>query len=318
VITAAPQIAAVVAATSPVPTTVAWSYDDPSSGLSDGSSIVSYDLRWAPRGTSDWTTPTSWTGVAQPSASMAIAPGTGVCFSSRARDEAGNTSPWSPVVCRYVDGAAPRFGVQRGSDAYPAALSSVPSFSASATDDTAVASYDVERSVAAPGRPLGAWTRVVDAGSLGQASGPAEGPGQETCFRARARDSAGNVSAWTSPSCTTTPVDDRAMVMAGHHASARSAGAIGRTLTKIWGRRSSVALRGQRGTAVAIWIRRAPGLGTARVYAAGRLVGRIRFAAPSGRRALVLFLVPGGFVGAVKVAPRTSAPIYLDAIAVAR
>ena len=61
------------------------------------------------------------------------------------------------------------------------------------------------------------------------------------CFEVRARDAAGNVGAWSTPRCVTTPTDDRAMATSGNWQRAVSAGYLGGTYTSTTQANASLA-----------------------------------------------------------------------------
>lgn len=70
-------------------------------GARDDFEVASYDVgvRSAARGQDLGSWQTRWTGTRRTSVSMQAGPGTERCFRFRARDVAGNTSPWSPARC---------------------------------------------------------------------------------------------------------------------------------------------------------------------------------------------------------------------------
>lgn len=313
-----PSIPAAVASTTTRSVALTWTYADPSSGLPGAESIASYDVRRGDRTATSWTAPTPWQGLPNGSVTASIEPGSGACFSSRARDAAGNTSAWSGPVCQYVDGVAPRITSTAGSVAYPTVLRANVSHNAEATDNERVVSYDVEMALAPRNSRLGAWTRVVNARPSARFTTGAQQPGSAICMRSRARDAAGNLSAWSSARCTTAPVDDREFAKTGRTQSVTASGGIGGGYLRLVKKGSTATLSAQTGRTVGVWIRRGPKLGKADVYAGLRRIGRINFRSPITRNALVLLPVAGGFSGNVKLVSLGRTPAHIDGIVVVR
>ena len=109
------------------------------------------------------------------------------------------------VAAAILDGGAPVFTMTRPASpntrVFPVRWSARDVWSG-------VSGYDVRvRSAKLAGR-FGAWrgwtngTSATSRRFIGQ-------PGQTYCFSGRARDTFGNVSGWSAPLCTATPVDDR-------------------------------------------------------------------------------------------------------------
>jgi hypothetical protein len=85
------------------PTTLAPSAPVSWSGSDAGSGVASYDVAYrtatATRGFQGWVQPPAWQGLTTTGFSAGISPGTTLCFLVRARDNAGNVSPWSASRC---------------------------------------------------------------------------------------------------------------------------------------------------------------------------------------------------------------------------
>jgi hypothetical protein len=88
---------------------------------------------------------------------------------------------------------------------------------AAAADLGGVASVDLRLSRGAQGKPLSSWTSPTGWTGKPAGFGPtmAASPGWTYCFSMRARDVAGNQSAWSAPACTVLPTDDRALARQG-------------------------------------------------------------------------------------------------------
>ncbi len=306
-LTSAPSIPAQVASTTSKSVALTWTWNGG----------VSYDVRRGDRTATTWTYPSAWQGLSSGSVSDTIAPGTGACFAARARNARGTASEWSAPVCQYVDGVVPTFSSVTGTVRFPDIPSMPVTFRAVASDDHGVASYDVESRRAAPGGSLGSWSRVVSAGSEARWTTSKLSPGSEVCFRARARDAAGNTTAWTTARCSSLPVDETGFsTLKTRYAYGKSTLAIGGGYLSMWGNEAGAVLRGQRGRGVVIWALRGPGQGKADVYVGSRLLGRFDFNATTKRRDRVLFSTSTPFSGDVRVIVRTAAGVRLDAISI--
>lgn len=80
-----------------------WSATDPVVPLAATSGVAAYDVRYrtatATRGWSGYLYPAAWKATTATHGSVSLAPGTEYCFSVRARDRAGNVSPWTADRC---------------------------------------------------------------------------------------------------------------------------------------------------------------------------------------------------------------------------
>lgn len=148
------------------------------------------------------------------------------------------------------------------------------------TDAVGVGSYDLRLRTAMWNKPFGSYafpaslqkTKAVSV-SLPLAAGA------ETCISVRARDAAGNVSAWSSDRCSARPLDDRALTAKGSWAktkgntlylgTARTATAKGATLTRSGSLAGRVALVASKGK----------GYGNVGVYYNGKLVKTVDLSA---------------------------------------
>jgi len=321
VLRAGPGLAPAVASKDPVHVEASWTYVDVEQPHEPQSGLSSYDLRYRDRlpdgGYADWVAPDAWQGTDRAVAEATLAPGETRCFAARATDRAGNTSAWSEQSCVYVDGAAPRLSRATGSPRFPTKMGRPVAYRYGATDDDTVTTYDVARRSAPRGKPLGAWRTVLSATKRTDTSIQGR-PGSQHCFRFRARDRAGNVSAWSAPRCSVMPVDDHELVTRGRAVSLNSDQAIVGTYTRLKQRGASTTLKAQTGRRVGVWVLRRPGHGKADVYAAGRRLGRISFNGPFVRRVLVMLPATRRFSGAVRVVQVTDRPVQVDAVVVVR
>lgn len=135
-----------------------------------------------------------------------------VCFQVNARDKAGNQSAWSDVRCTYVDGIKPkvtRASVARWMSRWPSERSGVvlwePTFRYAASDDKGVHLYQRQNRISYYSGGLdspstsGWLTSTSDRFRLE--------PVAQECARVRAKDRAGNVSAWSPWRCSNAAAD---------------------------------------------------------------------------------------------------------------
>ncbi len=301
--------------------TWSWSYVDAGRRWSPASGLASYDVRWRPESGSSapasaWTEPSAWQGITQGTVSRTLAPGTGGCVSARAHDVAGNVSDWSGPVCTFVDGAAPVPGPMAKAPRVARRLGATVTLPFHATDDDAVASYDVGYRVARRGQAsFGSW------GAAGSSTSPfttAPWPGSDWCVRFRGHDLGGRVGAWSAPHCQSVPL--RADAFSSHGASQLvfSRRALGGMYLRLHHRGATATLKNQAGRAVALCVLRGPGQGVADVYFGKRRLARVRLGAATVRRAVVRLRLPARAVGSVRVVEVGSKPVRIDGLAMLR
>lgn len=193
----------------------------------DNGKVASYDVRWrrTPRGgeTGAWVYPKSYQGTTATSASAYSMKSTVTCFQARARDVLGNVSGWSPLRCTYMDGTRPTIRwtsyprwvtpSQTWWSTKETTMISQPAYSYGAADERGIAGYEVQRRE---------WERGETSTSMprsykGTTVRLKLYTGQQNCNRVRARDQAGNWSAWSGWKCTNMPFDrNDAHVYGGH------------------------------------------------------------------------------------------------------
>jgi hypothetical protein len=183
--------------------TVSWTA--PATGAS---SVARYTITSSPSG---------WTGTALQSAFSAtpvgLAAGTRYTFTVRATNAVGTSpasTPSGPIVWR-TDRTAPTLAMTGTTSAY--ALSGITAAWSTRDATSGVTSVDA-RYVRAPyhgrfGAPVypAGWQKTTAA----KVTVPRPARGYTYCVSARARDRAGNVSAWTAPRCSAAALDDRAL-----------------------------------------------------------------------------------------------------------
>ena len=80
-----------------------------------------------------------------------------------------------------------------------------------ASDASGVDGFQQRQRTRMPGTPFGAWSSPDGWTDSAGGTWAARTPGETLCLSARARDTAGNVSAWSAPVCVHTPVDDASL-----------------------------------------------------------------------------------------------------------
>ena len=186
-------------------------------------------------------------------------------------------------------------------------------------DLSGIASYDVRRRTPAPSGEATAYHPWLTGRTTSSATFVGA-PGGASCFSMRARDVAGNVSAWSADRCTALPWDDaemsgtwtRASGVTGAYESTTSGG------TTASGALQRAGLTGDR---VAVVVTRCPSCGAIRVTWNGTLIGggAIPLRAPTrAPRQLVWLPVPASLArpGTVAVSAAGPGTVELDGLAV--
>ncbi|MEU0092058.1 hypothetical protein [Kribbella sp. NPDC006257] len=192
-------------------------------------------------------------------------------------------------------------------------------FSYAFTDDRGVASYDVAYRSAPAGKTYGAW--VYPAGwqkIKGTSVTTTPQLGADTCLMVRARDGAGNVSAWSAPVCSELPQDDRAFTSKGSVSRTTYASAYRTTLSRLGASGASLSKAGEAGNRIAVTILAGPSQGTVEVTFAGRKIGRVSLAASTWSRKVVYLPVTPWLTGTVVVTSVSSLPSNVDAVSLLR
>jgi len=192
--------------------------------------LESFDVRYktAPKGSTtygSWVYPTSWQATTRTSQKVTLGTGQRVCFAVRARDDfvgpEANVSDWSSSRCTFADGTRPKLTKVVGPPRWygvPKSGKVTASIRFAGSDDHALR-FDVVMATATATGSLSPWKTVRSATTTRSYSHTVL-TGRELCYRVRARDTAGNVSAWSSSRCinVAAPASSRAL-QADHRAS---------------------------------------------------------------------------------------------------
>ena len=301
--------------------TVSWTFVDPGSDVEPASGLATYDVRSRQAvagGPEAWQQPVAWQGLHVASVVVPTVAGETTCLEVRAHDVAGNVSAWSrewcsaPVPDRILPSvmpAGPAFELVGGS----------ARFSYAGQDDVAVSSYDVSLRAATDGRLLGTWAtparwHATSARSVSEKLAV----GAEACFRVRARDSAGNVSAWSAPHCVVRPLDDRQLSAHGVVRRVRARGSVAGTASVLAARGASLSTSVQRGWSVLLSAQCGRGQGTVEVRVGQRVIGVERLGAKARGRCSLTVHAAKVFHGVVTVRSVSAATAWIDAVAVLR
>lgn len=186
-------------------------------GATDNGKVASYDVRWrrTPRGgeTGAWVYPEPYQGTTATTASAYSARSSVTCFQARARDVLGNVSGWSTLRCTYVDGTRPTIRwtsyprwvtpSQTWWSSAEQMMVSKPAFTYGASDERGVVGYEVQRRFWSFG-DFGTWVPQAVKGTKVSFKLYTT---EQNCNRVRAKDQAGNWSAWSGWKCTNLPFD---------------------------------------------------------------------------------------------------------------
>ncbi len=192
----------------------------------------------------------------------------------------------------------------------------------SSTDTgTGVATYDLRYRSARYDGGFGVetpWQSATSATSVAFTGSP----GTTYCFSARARDRAGNVSAWSAETCTALPVDDRTLAAASGTWLRRSAdGYFRRTYSTAARKGAALVLPGVQVRRLALLATRCPTCGTVQIFWNGTLLKQVSLAAPTLEKKQLLTLGPFPSLQEGTVRMRVSSsgrPVRIDGLAASR
>ncbi|WP_129787367.1 hypothetical protein [Promicromonospora panici] len=253
----------------------------------DNGKVATYDVRYHKDkgGTQigSWIYPRSGTGITTRSFTVGTGKSYRVCFSARARDVAGNVSGWTSSRCTYVDGTAPKVTKATMSSRWlvPIIADEMtwrPKFSFAASDDQGVAAYQVEN------RYAGGRSRMPTEASRylwGEIPGRdmtfRMDPGDQSCWRVRAKDGVGNIGSWSAWKCVNAP-----FMTGDRYMTAADTGNFGATVTSRFGAETKgvVGVR-----SVRVKVQTGPSYGVMKVYAGAEYLGTVNaYASRSGSK----------------------------------
>jgi hypothetical protein len=286
--------------------------------VTGATSVASYTITSSPAG---------WTGTALQSdrsvSPTGLTAGTTYTFSVRATNAAGTSaaSAATPPVVWREDRAAPTLAMAAPTKAYT--LSGVAAAWSTRDATSGVATVDVRYVRAAYNGPFGSpvypstWQRTTVAGVT--MSGPARG--FTYCVSARARDEAGNVSAWSAPRCSATALDDRSLAASAGWKRTKSGSYLAGTSTAT--ARAGKTLTRTKVQAKRIYLvaNRCATCGTVGVYLNGKLLRKVslRSTVSTNRAVLGVAGFSGVRSGTLTIRTLTSGrPVRIDGLALSR
>jgi len=187
-----------------------------------------------------------------------------------------------------------------------------------------VAAYDVRYAHADRGKALSSYRRPAAWQGLAPGVGSVTGttkPGATDCFEVRVRDTAGNVSGWTAPRCSTVALDDRALTASPAWKRINGGGFYRGTATTTTIHGATLTLPRTTLDRVAFVARHCGSCGTVTVYVGSTLVKKVNLQSAT-TRAHVLTLLPAfsrrtGVV-TLRVTSVSGETVQIDAIGTSR
>lgn len=261
----------------------------------DGSSYESYAVRY--RASVPGKPDAAWTIVDVPAApgtvshTLTLPTSRQACWQVRGVAVGGQTD-WSALGCLYLDGQAPRVTRTALQTWMPSKrerrngttwLWWTPTFSYAGVDDRGIEAWQVQRKLAPSAYDGGPASRMGEPYLLDNGAWRSQAsviayvePGGADCYRARARDAAGLVSAWSAWRCTHGPVEAyewlNRVSTVGAPARANWSAVVLSTGNRLTRRARS---NGKYcATGVRLQVRKGPTAGRVRVFIGGRAVGR--------------------------------------------
>lgn len=139
---------------------------------------------------------------------------------------------------------------------------------------------------------FGAWSTPSGWGALSAATSGVTVPlpvGDDTCVRVQAVDTASQHSAWTSPRCTTRPIDDRALTASTGWVRAKHSGYYLGTYTVTSHLGASLTRTGAQFDQLALVATKCPSCGKVRIYSGSTLLATINlYRASTARETLIV------------------------------
>lgn len=151
---------------------------------------------------------------------------------------------------------------------------------------TGIADYDLRWRSATKAGALGTWQHpsAWQHTTTTSATGPAQTPGLRYCFAVRARDRAGNVTAWSKPLCAARVVDDRSLAATKRWRRATGAGYYQGTSTSTSTKGQALTFAAPAASQVGVLATVCPSCGSVTVYQGSRRLGVLHLAATTPRR----------------------------------
>jgi len=238
---------------------------------------------------------------------------------AQAIDQSGNVGTWTATFRSDVTPpAVPAFSAPTASTY----LTSPVTYSYRSTDvGSTVASYDLRYRVATPTSGFSGY--ITPSGWAGRTSTSVPvglSPGQEVCVSARARDAAGNVSAWSADRCTGMPLDDWSLSPSSGWTRTTGTAYFRGTATTTRTYAATLSKAGVTARRIAIVATTCPTCGSVSVYLGGVYVGAVSLTSSTTayRRVLALPLLAANRTGTLLLRTRSTAFVAIDGVALRR
>jgi hypothetical protein len=218
-----------------------------------------------------------------------------------------------------ADATAP---VVKLSDPGPVTLTKRATIDYLATDADGVASYDVRYRRARFDGSFEPWVRPETWQATAATSRSISmSRGYEHCFSVRARDTLGNVSAWSPPRCTSRPLDDPSLKASAGWSRATGTKYLDGTISTT--KRQGEELTRSNVQATRVWLvaTRCATCGTADVFVGSTRVGRVDLTADTTQRQQVIALPASSSVRTGKLTVRVTSSgkrVEIDGVAFRR
>jgi len=216
-----------------------------------------------------------------------------------------------------VDSTAPTARIT--GPTYDVTKAATASVTYSGSDDTGIASYDVRWRIASTAGNFGGYA-PVKSGTTATSVTIGVAAGYEYCLSVRARDVAGNLSAWTADKCFSRPSDDRLMGAAKGWVRASNRAYYLGTATATTAKAISVS-RSVQAKRLFLIATKCVTCGGLNVYYNGKYVGAVNlYKATTEYQAVIPLPVPATFLtGSVLLTTRVAGKVYqVDGLAVRR
>jgi hypothetical protein len=144
-----------------------------------------------------------------------------------------------------------------------------------------IKNFDVLRAQASSGgamskfKPWKTKTRAPGVTMTGDA-------GKSYCFRVRARDTAGNLSKYSSARCTAVPIDDRSLQRSGSWSNKPGASSFAGTVSRSSAKGASLSKNNVKARSIVLLATRCDGCGNASVSWNGKVLKQVSLNSPSG------------------------------------
>jgi hypothetical protein len=198
---------------------------------------------------------------------------------------------------------------------------SVPLRYTASDSGSGVASYDVRYTTSSATSGFTPWVLPASWQSTTstQLASPYLAPGQALCFSVRARDVAGNTSAWTSGRCVSRAYDDRVLTPSAGWSRVWQQPLYGGSALRTAGYGVTASTGTVSVRRIVVLAATCPTCGAVAVYSGGQLVGKLSLVSSTSVRRFLSLPLTELRTGVVTVRSVTSGkPVLVDALVLSR